>query len=311
MPRGRHAERRRSEKRLYERSKANAIISLTTTALKIVNSNREFSAKTITKAVTMIKRKLDERRKTAAERIEKAKLSKYSVIKTENTKTAIYDKILITNYPTTAEDLIKTVANYSKAGMPNLRLDEPNHDELKPVFRMYYTSSNADEIHSTMAAVRITPFTLNTLYHSDADFYIITPQTRQDISSQYVQRTSPVYHVLELLSRLLRTKSRRERHTRKRKGHYGILDENERIHLVYTNWFEEKYTYPLKWALNDGYFMRIMNAHGVGLPERAGRLGFPYIVAIVGRKGKWTKRYGDKKERWTVYERSQSVKGKY
>jgi len=267
--------------------------------------------------LTRIHEEIDrERRKAIRERAEKLKqaISKrqvtvYAVYTYDALRDANIEQSLIDRYGVELDELIETLGELSKNGMSYVLPEWSNKDKLKAVGRFYFAPFNPNEIHSTACAIRLTPKTADIFLDQPADFYIIAINTPEGLTSLIVERSNPVYHLLEYLAKIMRRKGRREKHTRKRKGHYGTINPDEPLNMVYTNWFEERYTLPLWHAINCKYCLKLFNAHSVGLPERAFRMGDVNVIAILGRKGKTTRKHGRKIDKITVYERGVAVQG--
>jgi len=267
--------------------------------------------------LTRIHEEIDrERRKAIRERAEKLKqaISKrqvtvYAVYSYDSLRDANIEQSLIDRYGVELDELIEALGELSRNGMSYVLPEWDNANKLKAVGRFYFAPFNPNEIHSTACAIRLTPKTADIFLDQPADFYIIAINTPEGLTSLIVERSNPVYHLLEYLAKIMRRKGRREKHTRKRKGHYGTIKPDERLNMVYTNWFEERYTLPLWHAINCKYCLKLFNAHSVGLPERAFRLGDVNVIAILGRKGKWTRKFGKKIDKITVYERGVAVQG--
>jgi len=310
MARHRHAERKRSDKRL-RLAYIKAVAVQFFTAFKNVALERLRYLSAIHERIRRRQREfIRERAERLTESLKRRKLTIYAVYSYDSLRKANIERTLIERYGVELDTLINTLAEYSRNGFVGIPPIEPNPDKIRDVGRFYYAPFNADEIHTTACAIRITPKTAAVLTDLPADFYIIVSNTPEDLTSFIVPRSNPVYHLLEYLMKIMRRKGRRERHTRKRKGHYGTINPDELIHMVYTNWFEERYAIPLKHAINCGYCLKWYNAHSVGLPERAFRSGDVNVIAIVGRKGKLTKKIGKRKDALAIYERSQIIRGK-
>jgi len=267
--------------------------------------------------LTRIHEEIDrERRKAIRERAEKLKqaISKrqvtvYAVYSYDALRDANIEQSLIDRYGVELDELLTAIGDLSRNGMSYVLPEWDNANKLKAVGRFYFAPFNPNEIHSTACAIRLTPKTADIFLDQPADFYIIAINTPEGLTSLIVERSNPVYHLLEYLAKIMRRKGRRERHTRKRKGHYGIIQKDEPLNMVYTNWFEERYTLPLWHAINCKYCLKLFNAHSVGLPERAFRMGDVNVIAILGRKGKTTRKHGRKVDKITVYERGVTVQG--
>ena len=242
--------------------------------------------------------------------IKERKITVFAVYQYDALRNANIEKALIDRYGIELDELINRLAEYSRNGFSGIPPTELNPDKIRDVGSFYYAPFNSDEIHTTACAIRITPKTMRVLEGMEADFYVITINTPQGLTSYIIPRSNPMYHLAEYLAKIMRRKGRREKHTRKRKGHYGTINPNELINMVYTNWFEEQYPIPLKYAINSKYDLKLFNAWSVGLPERAFRLGDVNIIAIIGRKGKLTKVIGKRKDFIAIYERSEIVRGK-
>ena len=309
MARNRHSERERSDKRL----RSNYIKQVTVQYLRVFHDVAIARLRFLTRIHEEIEK---ERRKAIRKRAEKLKkaISKrqvtvYAVYSYDSLREANIDSVLIERYGVELDELLLSLGELSRNGMSYVLPEWDNANKLKAIGRYYYAPFNQDEIHSTACAIRLTPKTADIFLNQPADFYIIAVNTPEGLTSLIVERSNPVYHLLEYLAKIMRRKSRRERHTRKRKGHYGVIQKDELLNMVYTNWFEERYTLPLWHAINCKYCLKLFNAHSVGLPERAFRLGDVNVIAILGRKGKWTKRFGRKIDKLTVYERGKAVEG--
>jgi len=311
MARHRHAERVRSDKRL----RVNYVKLVTQQFMQAFHNvamERMRYLSRIHREIRERERKaIRERSKELLEALKKRQLTVYAVYTDDALRNANIEKALIDKYGVELDDLILTLAEYSRNGFNGIPPTEPNPDKIRDVGSFYYAPFNSEDIHSTTCAIRITPKTARVLEGMEADFYIIAVNTPEGLMSKIIPRSDPTYYLLEYLRKIMRRKGRKEKHTRKRKGHYGIIQPNEPIHMVYTNWFEERYPIPLKYAINSKYDLKWYNAISVGLPERAFRLGDVNIIAIIGRKGKLTKVIGKRKDFVAVYERSQIVRGKF
>ena len=310
MSRHRHSEKVRSDKRL----RTNYIKAITQQFLEAFHN----VAVERMRYLSRIHRKMDEAKRKAireranklAEGLKKRKLTVYAVYSYDTLRKANIEANIIERYGVELDELLLTLSEYSRNGFGGIPPTELNPDKIRDVGRFYYAPFNQDEIHTTACAIRITPKTAKVLEGLEADFYVIAVNTPKDLTSMIIPRSNPVYHVLEYLRKIMRRKGRRERHTRKRKGHFGVIDPNEPIHMVYTNWLEERYTIPLKHAINCGYCLKWYNGISIGLPERSFRMGDVNVIAIIGRKGEVTKRFGKTKDRALLYQRLSIVRGK-
>ena len=311
MARHRHAERVRSDKRL----RANYVKLVTQQFLQAFHSvaiDRMRYISRIHERLERAKRKaIRERAEKLAEAIRKRRVTIYAVYQYDALRNANIESAFVNKYGVELDELLLTLSEYSRNGFSGIPPTEPNPDKIRDVGRFYYAPFNSEDIHSTACAIRLTPKTAQVLKDLPADFYVIAVNTPEDLTSFIVPRSNPIYHLLEYLAKIMRRKGRREKHTRKRKGHYGTINPDEPIHMVYTNWFEERYTIPLKHAINCKYCLKWYNGISVGLPERAFRTGDVNVIAIVGRKGKLTKKIGKRKDAVAIYDRSQIVRGKF
>jgi len=251
-----------------------------------------------------IQRRIREAYKERAEELvkdlKKRKFTVYAIFtNTEELKSKM-EQNLINRYGARLDELIYTLAEYSRNAFSGIPPSEPNPDTVKAVGRYLYCPFNQDEIHTTACAIRLTPLTAERLRGLEADFYVIVSNNPEDLQAVIIERSNPVYHVMEFLRKILQKKRRGERHTRKRKGHYGIIDKNEPIHLVYTNWFEERFTLPLWHVINCGYCRKLFESFTIGIPQRGFRVRDINVVAIIRRKGATTKRYGKVITKWSV-----------
>jgi len=311
MARHRHSEKKRSDKRLRTNYIKQVAIQFIT-AFKNVALERMRYLSRIHEEIRKRQRKnIQKRSNELLEALKKRKVTIYAIYSYDSLRKADIDKNMIDRYGVNAVTLIRTLAEYSRNGFGGIPPSEANPDLVKAIGRYYYAPFNPNEIHTTACAIRLTPLTARALDGMRADFYVIAVNTPEDLTSYIVPRSNPMYHVLEYLMKILRRKKRREKHTRKRKGHYGIIQPDEPIHMVYTNWFEEKYAIPLKHAINCNYCLKWYNAYSVGLPERALRMGDVNVIAIISRKGKLTKRVGKRKDVFAVYERSKIIRSKF
>jgi len=309
MPR--RVERKRRVERTY---KAYSEI----TKSNLINRFREMLRERLKKLRDFIreqrekwKKLIDKRREKTINLIKQRKITVFAVYQYDALRNANIEKALIDRYGIELDELINRLAEYSKNGFSGIPPTELNIDKIRDVGSFYYAPFNPGEIHTTACAIRITPKTMRVLEGMEADFYVIAINTPQGLTSFIIPRSNPMYHLVEYLAKIMRRKGRREKHTRKRKGHYGTINPNELIHMVYTNWFEEQYPIPLRIAINSKYDLKLFNAWSVGLPERAFRLGDVNIIAIIGRKGKLTKVIGKRKDFIAIYERSEIVRGKF
>jgi len=311
MARHRHAERKRSDQRL----RANYVKLVTQQFLQafhnVIMERKRFLTRIHRKIEEAKHKAIRERAQKLAEAIKKRKVTIYAVYQYDALRNANVEQAFINKYGVELDELLLALSDYSRNGFGGIPPTELRAEKIGNVGRFYYAPFNPEDIHSTACAIRLTPKTAQVLKDLPADFYVIAVNTPEDLTSFIVPRSNPVYHLLEYLQKIMRRKGRKERHTRKRKGHYGVIRDDEPIHMVYTNWFEERYTIPLKHAVNCKYCLKWYNAWSVGLPERAFRMGDVNVIAIVGRKGKLTKKVGRKINAVTVYERSQIVRGKF
>jgi len=311
MPRHRRSERIRSDKRLRT-NYVKLVTKQFMQAFHNVAMERMRYLSRIHRKIEEAKRKaIRERAEKLAEAIKKRQVTVYAVYQYDALRNANIEQSLINRYGVELDDLILTLAEYSKNGFSGIPPTEPNPDKIRAIGSFYYAPFNSEDIHSTACAIRLTPKTARVLEGMKADFYVIAVNTPEGLMSQVIPRSNPMYHLVEYLAKIMRRKGRREKHTRKRKGHYGVIQPDEPIHMVYTNWFEERYPIPLRYAINSKYDLKWFNAISVGLPERAFRLGDVNIIAIIGRKGKLTKVIGKRKDFVAVYERSKIVRGKF
>ena len=309
MARNRHSERERSDKRLRSQYIKQTAIQYLRVFHDVAIARLRFLTRIHEEIERERRKAIRERAKQLGEALKKRQLTVYAVYSYDSLRDANIDSVLVERYGAELDELIAALGELSRSGMSYVLPEWPNADKLKAVGRYYYAPFNPNEIHSTACAIRLTPQTANIFLNQPADFYIIAVNTPEGLTSLIVERSNPVYHLLEYLAKIMRRKSRRERHTRKRKGHYGVIAKDEPLNMVYTNWFEERYTLPLWHAINCKYCLKLFNAHSVGLPERAFRMGDVNVIAILGRKGKWSRRFGRKIDKITVYERGKAVEG--
>ena len=310
MPRHRRYERRRSDKRLRENYKRAVALQLIKSLWDTIMENRRF----LTAMHKRIQKRIRDHYKEQAKRIiEEAKKRKFTIYAVFNNPEELKAKIeqnIINRYAVELDSLISALADFSRNSFNAIPPNTPNADKIKAVGRYLYCPFNANEIHSTACAIRLTPLTAEKLQGLEADFYIIVANNPEDLQAILIERSNPVYHVMEFLRRILAKKRRGEKHTRKRKGHYGVIKRDERIHMVYTNWFEERYSLPLWHVINCSYCRKLFESFTIGIPQRGFRVADINIVAIIQRKGRSTKLYGRKLDKHVVWERSQRVRGK-
>jgi len=310
MARHRHSERVRSDKRL----RANYVKEVTKQFLQVFHDAMMERMKYLSRIHEDMRKHerkaIRERAKELVESLRKRKLTVYAVYQYDTLRKANVESAIIEKYGVELDELLLTLGEYSRNAFSGIPPTEPNPNKIRNIGRFYYAPFNPDEIHTTACAIRLTPKTAQVLNGLKADFYIIAVNTPEDLTSMIIPRSNPVYHLVEYLAKIMRRKGRRERHTRKRKGHYGVINPDEPIHMVYTNWLEERYTIPLKHAINCGYCLKWYNGISVGLPERSFRMGDVNVIAIVGRKGKVTKKFGKTKDRALLYQRLLIVRGK-
>ena len=311
MPRHRHSERVRSDKRL----RTNYIKAVTQQFLEAFHNVALERMRYLSRIHDEMRKRerkaIRERSKELLEALKKRRLTIYAVYSYDTLRKANIEANIIERYGVELDELLLTLSEYSRNGFSGIPPTEPNPDKIRNVGRFYYAPFNPDEIHTTACAIRLTPKTAQVLEGLKADFYVIAVNTPEDLTSMIVPRSNPVYHLLEYLRKIMRKKGRRERHTRKRKAHFGVIRGDEQIHMVYTNWLEERYAIPLKHAINCGYCLKWYNGISIGLPERAFRIGDVNVIAIIGRKGKVTKRFGKTKDWASLYDRLSIVKGKF
>jgi len=310
MPRHRHSERVRSDKRLREPYKKRIALQLVRAFWDTIMSNKRYLTAMHKRIQKRIREAYKERAEELVKDLKKRKFTVYAIFtNTEELKSRI-EQNLINRYGARLDELIYTLTEYSRNAFSGIPPTESEPDMVKAVGRYLYCPFNQDEIHTTACAIRLTPLTAERLRGLEADFYIIVSNNPEDLQAVIIERSNPVYHVMEFLRKILQKKRRGERHTRKRKGHYGIIDKNEPIHLVYTNWFEERFTLPLWHVINCGYCRKLFESFTIGIPQRGFRVRDINVVAIIGRKGVTTKRYGKVIAKWSVYDRSRRVRGK-
>ena len=311
MVRHRHAERVRSDKRL----RTQYIKAVTKQFLQAFHDAMMERLRYLSEIHERIRerqvKQIRERAKQLAEFIKQRKLTVYAVYQYDALRKANIERTFIERYGVELDQLIITLSEYSSNAYWFIPSEEPNRDKIADVGRFYYAPFNQDEIHTTACAIRLTPKSARVLDGMKADFYIIAINTPEGLTSMLIPRSNPVYHLCEYLMKIMRKKGRKERHTRKRKAHFGVIRPNEQLNMVYTNWFEEKYPITLNHAINCTYCLKWFNAWSIGLPERAFRLGDVNVVAIINRKGKWSlKRMTFRSFRQQVIERSKIVRGK-
>ena len=311
MPRHRRSERKRSDKRLRENYIRQLAVQFLRAFHEVAMARLRYLRRIHEKIERERRKAIRERAKLLLESLKQRQLTVYMVFSYDSLKSANIDKNLIEQYGVELDDLILSLAEYSTNAFSGVPPTEQRLDKIKAVGRYYYAPFNPEEIHTTACAIRLTPKTARVLHGLEADFYIIAINTPEGLMSMIIERSNPVYHLVEYLRKITRRKGRREKHTRKKKGHYGVIRPDEPIHMVYTNWFEERYSIPLKHALVCKYCLKKYNAHSVGLPERAMRLGDVNIIVIIKRKGKLTKKIGAKRDLLATFERSRIVKGKF
>jgi len=310
MPRHRRSERIRSDKRL----RTNYITLITKQFLQSFHN----VAMERMRYLSRIHREIRERERKAIrersykliEAIKKRKVTIYAVYSYDALRDANIEKTIIDRYGIELDELINTLASYSTNAFNAVPPTETKPDKIKAIGTFYYSPFNPNEIHTTACAIRLTPKTSRVLKDMPADFYVIAVNTPEDLTSFIIPRSNPMYHLLEYLRKILRRKGRREKHTQKRKGHYGVIRDKEPINIVYTNWFEEQCPIPLRIAINSKYDLKWFNGISIGLPERCFRMGDVNVIAIIGRKGKLTKKLGKKIDTITVHERSSIISGK-
>jgi len=236
------------------------------------------------------------------------KLKTEAIIQDEHRLLAAIEKMWTDYYYPQLQELVGTLAELSSNGMMFIPPETPNRGLVKAFARYFYCPTNPSEIHGSIMAVRITPLTMQYLEGLNADMYIVAQVTPEQLASQAVERSNPEYHLLEYLRYIMANKRRKERFRKKRKGHYGTISSDELLTPVYTNWLEERHKVKLGHFINCSYCRKWYEAQSIGKPELFGELKHVNVVAIIGRKGKVTKQWGSRVDKWALTERLRSFK---
>ena len=248
------------------------------------------------------------RAQRTVETVRAIKLRAEAIRSDEHRLLAAIEKIWTDYYYPQLQDIVATTAMLSKAGMMFITPDTPNRGLVKAFARYFYCPTNPDVIHGSIYAVRLTPLTFNYLEGENADFYIMSEVTQEQLNSQVVERPNPIYHLLEYLRYIMANKQRKERFRKKRKGHWGVIAKDEELTPVYTSWLEEKHKVKLYHFLLCSYCRKWYEAQSIGKPELFGRIKHVNVVAIVGRKGSVTRRWGSRVDKWALTDRLRSFK---
>jgi hypothetical protein len=105
---------------------------------------------------------------------------------------------------------------------------------------------------------------------------------------------------------MLRRKPRKERFRKKRKGHFGKLSFNEPIHTLMTADFREHAKIKLSLLLLGSTLLARQEALSRGKPEVFSKA--VDIVAIIGRRSKYSKGLAQKHDSYTITKRLKTIK---
>jgi len=196
MPRHRHSERERSDKRL-RRPYILLITEQFLQAFHNVAMERLRYLRRIHEKIERERRKaIRERAEQLLESLKQRQLTVYAVFSDDSLKSANIDKNLIEQYGVDLDELILSLAEYSTNAFLGVPPTEKDPDRIKAVGRYYYAPFNPSEIHTTACAIRITPKTARVLHGLKADFYVIAINTPEGLTSMIIERSNPVYHLV-------------------------------------------------------------------------------------------------------------------
>ena len=204
-------------------------------------------------------------------------------------------------------ELMQQLAMLSVNSMQGLPPQLADNGLLKAFARHYYAPANDRDRHSTMCAIVITPLTKRYLEGQPADFFIVSSVQLKQLTSPLVGITNTLYALFRYLLELLRRKGKREHFRKKRKGHFGVISDDEPVHTAYTAMLEERKPMKLSHIVNCSYCLKKAEAVSCGKPEIAFRIGEVNVMAVIGRKTKTTRKVSRKMDAYQRYLRMQNI----
>ena len=232
-------------------------------------------------------------RSRTIETAKKAKLEGKANVSYSSRDEAVRDKAIYERYAENLDLLINNIKLLSQAGLPYIPEDFPMLSSTKALAEYYFTPYIPAHDHFTMYAVKLTPLTISRLAGELADFYVNYELELKDYLSPYRRVADYFMNLFELLLSLMRKKGRRERVRNKSKGHYGRISYNEPIHDMITTDFTPYSSSKLIHCILDSYWLKRWKAMSIGFPELANKIIHSSVLAILVRKGRYTKLYPD------------------
>ena len=241
--------------------------------------------------------------KDRIERAKKEKLEGKATVSYISRDEAITDKTINDRYSDVLDLVINNIKILSQSGMLYIPENFTLFDQTKAIASYYFAPYIPSHDHFTMYAVKLTPLTIKQLANELADFYVNYELEMKDYTSPYSHVADYYMQLFEMLLNLMRRKSKRERVRNKSKGHYGRISYNEPIHDMITVDFTPYSTSKLICCILNSYWLKRWKAMSIGRPELANKMLHSSILAIIRRKGKYTKKYPDLVKKVEVEER--------
>ena len=242
-------------------------------------------------------------RSRTIESAEKAKLEGKANVSYVSRDEAVRDKAIYDRYAENLDLLINNIKLMSQAGLLYIPEDFPMLSSTKALAEYYFTPYIPAHDHYTMYAVKLTPLTIKQLAEELADFYVNYELELKDYISPYRRVADYFMNLFELLLSLMRKKGRREKVRNKSKGHYGRISYNEPIHDMITVSLDGYSTSKLIHCILNSYWLKRWKAMSIGFPELANKIIHSSVLAILVRKGRYTKLFPDLNKKAEVEDR--------